>query len=103
MGDKLIKTGETKKSETFENDNYKFTLRNGGFVNKINDISKPWYDDQVEIGEYFEAPLNIMTIQNKETGKKTNKWFYQGNPIEDIENDLSSKKKFGALFDKIDQ
>lgn len=102
MGKKLKKTKETKKSVFYENDDYIVKITNGGYVYKKNDMFKPWYDDEKEEGEYFFAPMDKMTVKSKKTGKESTKRVYQGNPINDLENDLHSKSMFGDMFNKID-
>lgn len=103
MSEKFGKTKETKKSVFYENDAYKVKLTEGGYVCKKNDILKPWYDDEQEEGEYINAPMDIMTVENKKTGKKSTKRVYQRNPIQDLEDDLESKSMFRDVFNKIDK
>lgn len=96
-------TKETKKSIIYENNNYKVKLTEGGYGYKKNDILKPWYNDEIEEGEYFFAPMYKMTVESKKTGKKSTKRVYQGNPIRDLENDLDRKTMFYDIFKKIDK
>lgn len=103
MSKKFKKTKETKKSTFYENDEYKVKITEGGYGYKKNDIFKPWYDYEKEEGEYFYAPMDKMTVENKKTGKKSTKRVYQGNPIDDLEHDLESKSMFRDVFDKIDK
>ncbi len=103
MGKKFKKTKETKKSVFYENDDYKIKLKEGGYVMKKNDMFKPWYDDEREEGEYYNAYMEEMTVTNKNTGKKSTKRVYQHNPIQDFEDDLKSKSVFKDIFKKIDK
>ena len=102
MSKKFEKTKETKKSVFYENDDYKIQLKDGGYVTKKNDMFKPWYDDERDEGEYINAYMEEMTVTNKRTGKKSTKRVYQGNPIQDFEDDLETKSRFKDIFDKID-
>lgn len=103
MGKELKETKVTKKSVFYENDDYKVKITEGGYGYKKNDMFKPWYDDEKEEGRCFFAPLNIMTVENKRTRKKSTKRVYQGNPIDDFENDLEAKSMFSDIFKKIDK
>lgn len=102
MSENFEKKKETKKSIFYENDDYKIQIKEGGFVTKKNDMFKPWYDDELEEGEYFDAYMEEMIVTNKNTGKKSTKRVYQGNPIRDFENDLKTKSQFKDVFNKID-
>lgn len=87
----------------YQNDDYIIRLKNGGYVIRKNDISKPWYDCEKEDGEYFNAYMEEMTVTNKNTGKKSTKRVYQNDPIQDFENDLEKKSQFSDIFNKIDK
>ncbi len=93
---------ETKKSVFYENDIYRIQLKEGGYVTKKNDMFKPWYDEEIEEGEYFDAYMREMIVTNKHTGKKSTKRVYQVNPIQDFEDDLERKNQFCDIFKKID-
>ncbi|MFG6377553.1 MAG: hypothetical protein K1W19_04440 [Lachnospiraceae bacterium] len=103
MGKKFKRIKETKKSVFYENDDYTVKLTEGGYVYKKNDMFKPWYDWEKEEGEYFYAPMSEMTVKSKKTGKKSKKRVYQGNPIQDLEDDLKNKRRFSDIFEKIDK
>lgn len=103
MNGDLKKTKETNKSIFYENEEYKVKVTKGGFVIKKNDMFKPWYDDEKEEGECFYAPMDKMTVESKKTGKKSTKRVYQGNPVQDLEDDLKDKSRFSDIFEKIDK
>ena len=103
MSKKLKKTKETKKSQIYENDEYHVKLTTGGYVIKKNEISKPWYDEEKDEGEVFFAPMELMKVTNKKTGKSSQKRCYQPNPIGDLEDDLEDKTMFKDVFKKIDK
>lgn len=103
MGKKFKKTKENRKSTIYENDDYHVKLSEGGFVIKKNDILKPWHNGDEAEEEYFFAPMNIMEVTNKKTGKRSQKRCYQPNPISDLEDDLEVKTRFKDIFSKIDK
>lgn len=103
MGKKFREVKRTKKSIFYENNKYKVKLKKGGYVIKKNDLLKPWYDPEVEEGEYFQAYMNVMTVENKKTGKKASKRVYQEDPIQDLQDDLEDKSRFSDIFKKIDK
>lgn len=103
MGKKFKKTKDTKKSTFYENDDYKVKITDGGYGYKKNDMFKPWYDSEKEEGEYIYAPMEVMTVENKKTGKKSSKRVYQYNPIQDLQDDLDDKSQFSDIFEKIDK
>lgn len=102
MSKNFKKVKQTKKSVFYENNDYKIQLKDGGYVMQKNDMFKPWYRDDIEEGEYFNAYMEEMTVTNKNTGKKSTKRVYQNNPIQDFEDDLENKNMFSDIFKKID-
>lgn len=103
MDKKLIFKKETKKSTIYENDDYIVKIKEGGYVTKKNDMFKPWYDENREEEEWFDAPMDIMYVTSKETGITASVRCYQGNPIFDLEQDLEEKSQFKEIFKKIDK
>lgn len=102
MSKNFKKVKQTKKSVFYENNDYKIQLKDGGYVMQKNDMFKPWYRDDIEEGEYFNAYMEEMTVTNKNTGKKSTKRVYQNDPIQDFEDDLENKNMFSDIFKKID-
>lgn len=102
MGKKFKKTKENRKSDIYENDEYRVKIFKGGYAYKKNKCLTPWHDWKKEEGDYIFAPIEIMEVTNKKTGKKSQKRCYQPNPIRDLEDDLDDKKQFKDIFDKID-
>lgn len=103
MGKKFKEIKRTKKSIFYENDDYKVKIKDGGYVMQKNNVLKPWYDPEVEEGEYFQAYMDVMTVESKKTGKKSSKRVYQQNPIQDLQDDLENKSRFSDIFKKIDK
>ena len=103
MGKKLKEAKRNKKSVIYENDDYKVTIKEGGYVAQKNDSLKNWYDSEVEKGELIQAYMNEMIVENKKTGKKASKRVYQEDPIQDLQDDLEDKIKFSDIFKKIDK
>ena len=60
MSKNFKKVKQTKKSVFYENNDYKIQLKDGGYVMQKNDMFKPWYRDDIEEGEYFNAMLRCL-------------------------------------------
>lgn len=84
-----------KKSEVYENSDYKVKIKEGGYG-----VTPEAY--RCEDDESILSPFDIMIVENKHTGRSARKRVYQGNPISDLETDLELKIQFKEIWDKID-
>lgn len=106
MSEKLKLVKQNKKSMVYENAEYtvKIITPTERFVLRKNDPNNEfWYDENLSDGEVFSAPISILEVVNKCTGKKATKRVYQNNPIADFEADLDKKSQFSDVFRKIDK
>lgn len=93
--DKFELTRTNKKSEVYENADYKVTIKEGAFG--VTPAVYRCEDDGSILSSY-----QVMVVENKKTGKKAQTRVYQGNPLYDLQNDLEARVKFKReIWDKI--
>lgn len=105
MSKKLEKIKDNKKSEVYENDEYKVKISDiNGFFYKKNGADYTDYDTDLDDDDYKFVEAVKLEITNKTTGKTSQKRCYQGySVINDVQNDLDGNKtQFASMFEKID-
>lgn len=106
MSEKLKKVKDNKKSEVYENEEYKVKISDidGGFYKK-NGSDYTDYDTDLDDDDYKFVKAVKLEITNKSTGKTSQKRCYQGySVIDDVQSDLDGNKtQFADMFKKIDK
>ena len=105
MSKKLVKVKDNKKSEIYENAEYKVKISDiNGYFYKRNGSDYIEYDYDLGDDDYKFVEAVKLEITNKLTGKKKKKRCYQGySVIDDVQRDLDGNKtQFASMFKKID-
>lgn len=105
MSKKLVKVKDNKKSEIYENEEYKVRVSDiNGYFYKKNGSDHTDYDYDLDDDDYKFVEAVKLEITNKSTGKTSQKRCYQGySVIDDVQRDLDGNKtQFADMFKKID-
>ncbi len=107
MGKELKHVKENKKSDVYENDDYKVRVKqvNGGYYVKNGAKKNPYWDSDKEDDELvWIDDAVILEAESKKTGKKAQKRCYQGaGAIDDFQDAIDGRSSsFSDVLKKID-